>query len=252
MEWSNFSPKYNYDFYSQDLHSQDLHYNSLYSQDIYPALNNENIKHETMNKTADYDFVSLSLHGDKNSEVFTSAIFDLNQLVEIEDIDVVILDEHNNEIATLEQELVDAAEIMSYLAEMVDQSKEQLDLAHDNIVGSETNVDTGTEDLFTGYTYESKTRKIFRDVAIITGGVIVGSLGLITGPITGIITLGLGIGAATGTVKGIRKWETKHGTLTLKRVKQHIQIEHVDFSQTKSKTFFEKHFPKTYAKIKSL
>ena len=184
-----------------------------------------------------YEYVSLTI--DDNDPVQY-----LEELEELGDVDIIILDEYNREILKIESDMVELSEMMSYLSKVVKTDGKKLDKCRDKIEISEIDVTQGEEELEEANTWVKKTRALFRDIGIISSGVIIGAVGLAAGPLVGTITIITGVGLMGGLVHGIRKYEKTHGTLTLRRKK--------DDKITKDDNFLMINFPKTYLKIKYL
>ena len=206
-----------------------------------------------------YEYVSLTIE-DIDGLTFNCDKDIMSEMIEIEDIDIIIVNEYNQEVAKIESEIVDLNECMLYVSQMIGEQGNQLDAVSDNIEYTEINVDRAVQDLAVAENKVKKTRAIFRDVGIIASGVIIGSVGLAAGPVVGLMTILLGAGVTGATVHGIRKYEKKHGTLTLKR--RSINVDYVHYVDSdneydggnsndfKHDNFLLKHFPKTYLNLK--
>jgi len=197
-----------------------------------------------------YEYVSLIVNDvDDNTSNVTNDNIDY-YLQELGDVDILIVDEYNKELFKIESDMVELSEIMSYLSKVVSRDGEKLDKCRDEIELVEIDVDQGVDDLEEANTWVKKTRALFRDIGIISSGVIIGAVGLAAGPVVGTITILAGVGLTGGLVHGIRKYEKSHGTLTLRRSSR--SVENDDDDNIKEDNFLLKNFPKTYLKLKYL
>lgn len=208
--------------------------------------NNQNVNQIT----DEYEYVCLELKDELNDEYRRLSLEDLKDLglEDIGDIDLILLDERNSGIELLNNEIVELSEVMSYLSKLISEDGEKLDQADLNVKITECDVEDGLVDLNKANNFVNKTRALFRDIGIITGGVILGSIGLAGGPVIGVITLITSVTLSGGLVHGIRKHEKKHGTLTLRRVNNDKNDDNKVVNKNHQSSFLEQHFPKTYLK----
>ena len=167
----------------------------------------------------DYEYVSLVIDDIDNNKHIPNEDSIQYYLEELGDVDILIIDEYNKEIVKIESDMVELSEIMSYLSKIIRDDGKKLDKCQNNVKITEIEVTQGVEELEEANTWANKTRALFRDIGIISSGVIIGSVGLAAGPIVGTITIITGALVTGGFVHGIRKYEKTHGTLTLRRKK---------------------------------
>lgn len=121
------------------------------------------------------------------------------------EIEYKVVNELNSEIRQIEKDLMDIQEINENLSMHVDLQGEELDLVEQRIAESATNTTEGVTSLERAEFFTEERKKIVRDVLIVTGGVVAGSLGFILGPIIGAITIASGISVSSGIVLGVHK-----------------------------------------------
>lgn len=127
---------------------------------------------------------------------------------EINAVDLTIIQERNREVREIEEDIINIHEINLSLSQMLAQQGEQLDIAEQHVENTVIQVNEASENLSQTQEIVEKGRKLLRDVCIVGGGLVLGSLGLLLGPIVGIPTMVAGATLGTGVVFGIRKVET--------------------------------------------
>ena len=108
---------------------------------------------------------------------------------EFENIDHKILRERNTDIKKLSEDIEIISEIMSDLAFMVNDQGESIEKIVENIKDSEIATSDAVDSLMKSEQYMDKTRRLLRNVSIVAGGLTVGALGFIGGPIIGAISV---------------------------------------------------------------
>lgn len=123
----------------------------------------------------------------------------------IEEVDYKIIEERNVEIKKLADDIEGISEIMTDLALLVGEQGENIEIAEKNIEESKINVEEAVTALGKTEVIVNRTRNVLRSVGIVAGGLSLGALGFLGGPIIGaigIITGGaLGGGVAFATNK---------------------------------------------------
>lgn len=108
---------------------------------------------------------------------------------EFEDIDYKIVEERNTEIKKLSKDMEDLSEIMTDLSAMVYDQGETIESSVKNVENSEIATLEAVESLIKTEYYVDKSRKIYRNMVIVTSGIGLGALGFLGGPIIGAITV---------------------------------------------------------------
>ena len=108
---------------------------------------------------------------------------------EFEDIDYKIVEERNTEIKKLSKDMEDLSEIMTNLSAMVYDQGETIESSVKNIENSEISTLEAVESLIKTEYYVDKSRKIYRNIVIVTSGIGLGARGFLGGPIIGAITV---------------------------------------------------------------
>ena len=108
---------------------------------------------------------------------------------EFENIDHKILRERDTDIKKLSEDIEIISEIMSELAFMVNDQGESIEKIVENIKDSEIATSDAVESLMKSEQYMDKTRRLLRNVSIVAGGLTVGALGFLGGPIIGAISV---------------------------------------------------------------
>lgn len=121
------------------------------------------------------------------------------------DIDMIIAAERNSDIQSLAHDIMDINEIMSTLSQMVYGQRSGVDNIEASIEKSVGNVEEGTKNLEKAEEYQVKNRSLIRDIAIVAGGFGVGTLGLIAGPIVGLVTIAASTTLSGSLVYAVRK-----------------------------------------------
>ena len=119
------------------------------------------------------------------------------------DIEEKIIQERNIEIIDLEKDVANISEIMYDLAVMVNEQGETITTIERNIEESNENIAESVTTLEKAEVYNDKNNKLIRNSIIIVGGISLGALGFIAGPIIGLGTLITGALAGTGIVIAI-------------------------------------------------
>ena len=116
------------------------------------------------------------------------------------EINLKIIEERNKEIEELTEEFEDLSEISLSLHEMLKEQGEFIDEMDKTMETSSLNVEEGTKSLKISLQFMNKARKTIKNVAIVIGGLSLGALGFIAGPIIGAATTASGIAAGLGVV----------------------------------------------------
>ena len=123
------------------------------------------------------------------------------EIIEIEnDIDSIIIREKNNEIKKLEQDMTHISEIFYDLGQMIEIQGEDLKLIDKNIGNASRDVAISLRNLADAEEMTSYKYRLARNAGIIVGGVGLGALGFIAGPLIGIGTLLSGAGIGGGII----------------------------------------------------
>jgi hypothetical protein len=128
-----------------------------------------------------------------------------DQIKEDNEIDEKIIEENNSAIKSLSEDLINISEIFQDLSCMLNLQGENIDLVKDKIEKIENDVSVGVESLEKTENYVIKFNQIMRNAGIIIGGLSLGSLGFLGGPIIGAVTLVSGVAASSGIVFVTRK-----------------------------------------------
>ena len=128
----------------------------------------------------------------------------IQEVYDKEDIDIKIIEERNREIKTLSEELTHVSEIFQELAKLLNFQGEQVDTIGEQIEHVSENITEGTVALENTEKFV-KLREILRDVGILAGGISLGSIGFLGGPIIGSATLISSFAASSGLVFIARK-----------------------------------------------
>jgi hypothetical protein len=128
----------------------------------------------------------------------------IQEVYDKEDIDVKIVEERNYEIKTLSEDLIHISEIFQELATLLNFQGEKVDAIGEQIEHISENISEGTTFLENTERFV-KLREILRDVGILAGGLSLGSIGFLGGPIIGSATLISSFAASSGLVFIARK-----------------------------------------------
>ena len=112
------------------------------------------------------------------------------------DVDTIIINERNKEFLLLSQEMECISEISESLNALVNEQRENIEIAEKNIVSAEDNCESGTVYLGTANNITQKLRSMFTKGAIVSTGVTgAGAMTVILlNPIAGGIAAIIGVG----------------------------------------------------------
>lgn len=150
------------------------------------------------------------------SQIYTDMVDFMEQLeesvIEGDELEDIInreledsIRENNESMRELEKEVGTISEIFIMLSNLIHSQKEPLEKV-DNVVDTvESNIDKGTRDIAKAVSYAKDKFIIARDIALVVGGGILGTAGLLFGPLVGIGTIAGGAAAGGAAVAGIHK-----------------------------------------------
>lgn len=119
------------------------------------------------------------------------------KVASLSEIERKIIEERNKDVSDIEREVITISEIMLDLAVLVNDQKETIETVVQNIENSNVNIEESVKTLEKAEEYVIQNNKTIRNAIIIIGGISLGALGFIAGPIVGVATLLTG--AVTGT-----------------------------------------------------
>ncbi len=114
-----------------------------------------------------------------------------------QDIDYQILDETNRDVRIIENDMKDLSDIMLDLSHLIHDQGESIDENVKNIEHAKMEIEETVVSLEQSVVYARDRKEIIKNAALIVGGISLGALGFIAGPIIGIGTLVAG--AITGS-----------------------------------------------------
>ena len=117
-----------------------------------------------------------------------------------EEIDMLIMKERNANLYELNQDVEHISDIMITLNSLLQNQGEELDNNYESVNRTNEDVEISTKNLKDTETIHMKNIKMIRDVAIVVGGIVLGGLGFIAGPIVGVATLTTSLCASGGIV----------------------------------------------------
>jgi hypothetical protein len=141
------------------------------------------------------------------SQIYLSTFYDLSRMSELndEEVDLKIMEETKKSVHELEKDLSDIAYIWTKLAEHIEEQGDNLEQVDKSIQTTEENIEMGNEHIHMAGEYIKNKFILIRDISIIASGGILGSAGLLAGPIIGLGTIVAGLSAAGAAVAGIHK-----------------------------------------------
>ena len=113
--------------------------------------------------------------------------------------------ENNESMRELEKEVGTISEIFIMLGNLIHDQKESIDQVDNVVDKTEANVNDGTSDIVKAVSYAKDKFIIARDIALVVGGGILGTAGLLFGPLVGIGTIAGGAAAGGAAAAGIHK-----------------------------------------------
>lgn len=116
--------------------------------------------------------------------------------------------ENNESIREIETEVGLITEIFTMFSKLIHTQGETINEVDEKINVIETDVSIGTVNIIKASTYVKDKFVIARDVALVVGGGILGTAGLLLGPFIGIGTIVGGAAAGGAAVAGIHKKQT--------------------------------------------
>lgn len=116
-----------------------------------------------------------------------------------------IIEERNRELMELSEELEDLSELTRSLSYMLSSQSEFLDEMEKTIEISSINVQESNKSLEKSVYYKEKGIQTLKNIAIVVGGVSLGALGFMGGPVIGVATTVSGIAASIGVVRATNK-----------------------------------------------
>lgn len=130
--------------------------------------------------------------------------------LQLEELQVTheIIKERNEQIKEIEQEINIINEIFTEFGAFLNIQGEQINQIDTSLEQAKCNVQDGIVDLEQAEKMVVKKRKWVTDVAIVLGGIGLGSLALLGGPITGVIGIAVGGTVGGGVVYTKRKIQT--------------------------------------------
>ena len=122
---------------------------------------------------------------------------------EYDTIEEKIVEERNIEIIDIEKDIANISEIMFDLAVILNEQGETITTIEKSIAESNININESVISLEKAETFNEKNTKMIRNTIIIVGGLSLGALGFIAGPLVGLATIITGTLAGTGIVIAI-------------------------------------------------
>lgn len=110
------------------------------------------------------------------------------------------IQDRNNAMKELQEDIENLTEITIILSQMVKEQGENMEIVEKNIKETNENLEVTVESLKQSESYVIAARNEIRNTIIVIGGVSLGALGFIAGPIIGAITTLSGIAAGLGVV----------------------------------------------------
>lgn len=129
----------------------------------------------------------------------------VNIYEETDNIDEIIMNELNEEITKISNDTVEIEEIMKALSSMVNTQGDNVNLMDETTDNVSDDVSKSIRNLADAYELKTGETKILRDVAIVAGGIVIGGLGFIVGPLIGVASLITGTTIGGGIVYSTRK-----------------------------------------------
>jgi len=109
--------------------------------------------------------------------------------LEFDDIDYKIIEERNTEIQKLSKDMQDLSDIMTDLSVMINDQGESIETSVNNVEHTEIVIHEAVENLEKTGKYINTTRKLYRNMVIVTSGLGIGAIGFLGGPVIGAITV---------------------------------------------------------------
>lgn len=122
-----------------------------------------------------------------------------------DEIDHQILRERNEQIRELNEEILHIHEAFATLASMIETQGETLEVSTKNIQTAELETTQATQHLQKAANYQRNTLIMIRDVSLVVGGGVLGTVGFLLGPLVGIGTVIAGAAGGGAVVAGIHK-----------------------------------------------
>ncbi len=117
-----------------------------------------------------------------------------------EEIDRLIMSERNESITCLTREVSDVSETMIIINSLLSDQGEFIEVTLNTTNIIDNYVETSVANLRDAEQYHSKNIKLVRDILVLTGGIVLGGLGFIGGPIVGVVTLTTSLCASGGII----------------------------------------------------
>ena len=114
-----------------------------------------------------------------------------------ENIDYEILDETNRDVRIIENDMKDLSDIMIDLSYLIDIQGEDIEQNMTNVEHAKMEIGETVVSLEQSVVYSRNRKEIIKNAVLVFGGISLGALGFIAGPIVGIGTLVAG--AITGS-----------------------------------------------------
>ena len=137
--------------------------------------------------------------------------------MEFENYDLQVIQEiqnRNNSIRELQEDIENLAEISQILSQMVKEQGENINVVEETMEVVSVNIQETVESLKQSEKYMTAARSGIRNTILVLGGVGLGALGFIAGPIVGVATTISGVAAGLGAVfiaeKKGNQWKTAH------------------------------------------
>ncbi len=134
---------------------------------------------------------------------------DIENLEDLGNVENNIIAERNDSIHDLHLSIVDMNDSWVMLADMVNDQRENLDIASNNIEISKLETDKGVNNLEEASVFVKDKLIMIRNISLIVGGGILGSSGFLLGPIIGVGTVIAGSAMGGAAVAGLNKLSKK-------------------------------------------
>lgn len=115
----------------------------------------------------------------------------------LEEVESRIIEERNKECKEIERDVTTLNEIMFDLSHMLGEQGQSIEMCVTHVEDTKENIEEAVIHLEKSVEYDNQNKKIIKSVVLVAGGLSLGALGFIAGPLIGIATLLTG--AVTGT-----------------------------------------------------